>query len=121
MLTYGAMVPEALRAAEQLTSDGAGEVMVLDLRTLKPFDSDAIIAAVAATNRVLIVHEGWRTGGFGAELAAVIAERAFHLLDAPVVRLTAPDCPIPFAPELEKAYRPSAGKIYDALVELLEY
>ena len=121
VLTYGAMVPEALRAAAQLTTEGVGEVMVLDLRTLKPFDSDAIIAAVAATNRVLIVHEGWRTGGFGAELAAVIAERAFHLLDAPVVRLTAPDCPIPFAPELEKAYRPSAGKIYDALVELLEY
>ena len=121
VLTYGAMVHEALHAAEQVSADDGGEVMVLDLRTLKPFDTDAILAAVASTGRVLIVHEGWRTGGFGAELAAVVAERAFHLLDAPVWRLTAPDCPVPFAPELEKAYRPSAEKIHDALVELLEY
>ncbi|TAN35989.1 MAG: alpha-ketoacid dehydrogenase subunit beta [Verrucomicrobia bacterium] len=121
VLTYGAMVHEALRAAEQLAAEDVGEVMVLDLRTLKPLDTDAIVAAVAATNRVLIVHEGWHTSGFGAELAAVVAERAFHLLDAPVGRLTAPDCPIPFAPELEKAYRPDAEKIHKALVELLEY
>jgi 2-oxoisovalerate dehydrogenase E1 component beta subunit len=121
VLTYGAMVHEALRATEQLATEEVGEVMVLDLRTLKPLDTDAIVAAVAATNRVLIVHEGWHTGGFGAELAAVVAERAFHLLDAPVGRLTAPDCPIPFAPDLEKAYRPNAEKIHAALVELLEH
>ena len=121
VLTYGAMVHEALHAAEQVAVEEGGEVMVLDLRSLKPFDTDAILAAVATTNRVLIVHEGWRTGGFGAELAAVVAERAFHLLDAPIWRLTAPDCPVPFAPELEKAYRPNAEKIHDALVELLEY
>ena len=121
VLTYGAMVHEALRAAEQVEQEGAGTVMVLDLRTLKPLDTDAILAAVAATNRVLIVHEGWRTGGFGAELAALVAERAFHLLDAPVTRLTAPDMPVPFAPELEKAYRPGADTIRAALLDLLEY
>ena len=121
VLTYGAMVHEALRAAEQVEQEGAGTVMVLDLRTLKPLDTDAVLAAVAATNRVLIVHEGWRTGGFGAELAALVAERAFHLLDAPVVRLTAPDVPVPFAPELERAYRPGADTIHAALLELLDY
>jgi len=121
VLTYGAMVHEALRAAELVHAEDGSEVMVLDLRTLRPLDTDSILAAVAATNRVLIVHEGWHTGGFGAEIAALVAERAFHLLDAPVWRLTAPDCPVPFAQELEKAYRPNAEKIRDALLELLEH
>jgi pyruvate/2-oxoglutarate/acetoin dehydrogenase E1 component len=95
--------------------------MVVDMRTLKPFDTDTLVAAVAATNRVLIVHEGWRTCGFGSELAATVAEHAFHLLDAPVRRLTAPDCPVPFAPELERAYRPDAAAIEEHLLELIEY
>lgn len=120
VLTYGAMVHEAVHAATRLGAQGC-EVMVVDMRTLKPYDEDAIIAAVAATNRVLVVHEGWRTCGFGAELSAVVAERAFHLLDAPVMRLTAPDVPVPCAPELEAAYRPNADKIEKALVELIEY
>jgi len=121
VLTYGAMVHEAVRAAERLRAEHGYEVLVLDLRTLKPYDEEAVLSAVAATSRVLVLHEGWRTGGFGAELAALVAEKAFHLLDAPVARLTAPDCPIPFAPELEAAYRPTAEKIEKALVELIEY
>ena len=121
VLTYGAMVHEALRAAEQLASDGGYEVMVVDLRTLKPYDADTVLTAVAATNRVLIAHEGWRTNGFGAELSALVADRAFHLLDAPVRRVAAPDVPVPFAPELENAYRPNADKIATALLELMEY
>lgn len=121
VLTYGAMVHEAMRAAERLSIEQGFEVMVIDMRTLKPYDEDAVIAAAAATNRVLIVHEGWRTCGFGAELAALVAERAFHLLDAPVRRVTAPDVPVPYAPELEAAYRPNADKIEKALVELIEY
>ncbi len=121
ILTYGAMVHESLRAAEKVADDEGYAVMVVDLRTLKPYDSDTIVAAVAATNRVMVVHEGWRTGGFGAELAAMVTEKAFHLLDAPVRRVTAPDMPVPFAPELEKAYRPDAEKIAAALVELIEY
>jgi 2-oxoisovalerate dehydrogenase E1 component beta subunit len=120
VITYGAMVHEAVRAATRLAAQGY-EVMVVDMRTLKPYDEDAIVAAAAATNRVLIVHEGWRTCGFGAELAALVAERAFHLLDAPVMRVTAPDVPVPYAPELENAYRPNAEKIEKALVELIEY
>ncbi len=121
VLTYGAMVHEAMRAAERLAQDTEYQVMVVDMRTLKPYDADAVVASVAATNRVLIVHEGWRTCGFGAELAALVAEKAFHLLDAPVRRLTAPDCPVPFAPELERAYRPGSESIEQALIELIEY
>lgn len=121
VLTYGAMVHESLKAAAKLASEQGYEVMVVDMRTLKPYDTDTILAAVAATNRVMVVHEGWRTNGFGAELAAVVAERAFHLLDAPVKRVTAPDVPIPFAPELENAYRPNAEKIATELVDLIEY
>lgn len=121
VLTYGAMVHEAIRAAERIEHGSEYSVMVVDMRTLKPYDADTVIAAVAATNRVLVVHEGCRTCGFGAELAALVAERAFHLLDAPVKRLTAPDCPVPFAPELEQAFRPNAAKIEEALLELIEY
>jgi pyruvate/2-oxoglutarate/acetoin dehydrogenase E1 component len=121
VLTYGAMVHESLKAAEKLASDEGYEVMVVDMRTLKPYDVDTVVAAVATTNRAMVVHESWRTNGFGAELAAVVAEKAFHLLDAPVQRVTAPDVPIPFAPELENAYRPNAEKIAGALVELIEY
>ena len=121
VVTYGAMVHEAIRAADQVRSEYGYEVLVLDLRTLKPYDEESILAAVAATSRALVVHEGWRTSGFGAELAAQISEKAFHLLDAPVSRVTAPDVPVPFAPELEAAYRPNAEKIAQALVELIEY
>ena len=121
VLTYGAMVHEAIRAAEHLATEVGYGVMVVDMRTLKPYDTDTVLSAVAATGRVLIVHEGWRTSGFGAELAAVVGERAFHLLDAPIRRLTAPDVPIPFSPELENAYRPNSEKIEAALVDLIEY
>jgi pyruvate/2-oxoglutarate/acetoin dehydrogenase E1 component len=121
VLTYGAMVHEAMRAAERIEQDAEYSVMVVDMRTLKPYDRDTIIAAVAATNRVLVLHEGCRTCGFGAELAALVAEQAFHLLDAPVRRLTAPDCPVPFAPELEQAFRPGVDDIEQALLELIEY
>lgn len=121
VLTYGAMVHEAMRAAERIEHEAGYTVMVVDMRTLKPYDVDTVISAVAATNRVLVVHEGWRTCGFGAELSALVAEQAFHLLDAPVRRLTAPDCPVPFAPELERAYRPNSDSIERALIELIEY
>ncbi|MFH0953315.1 MAG: alpha-ketoacid dehydrogenase subunit beta [Verrucomicrobiota bacterium] len=121
VLTYGAMVHESLHAAERLAADEGYEVMVVDMRTLKPYDADSVMAAVAATNRVLVVHEGWKTCGFGAELAAMVSERGFHLLDAPVRRVAAPDIPVPFAPELEKVYRPNAERIANALVELIEY
>ncbi|MDA0990324.1 MAG: alpha-ketoacid dehydrogenase subunit beta [Verrucomicrobia bacterium] len=121
ILTYGAMVNESLAAAERIADEDGIHTTVVDMRTLKPYDTDTIMAAVTATSRVLIVHEGWHTCGFGAELAAFVAEHAFHLLDAPVRRLTAPDVPVPFAPELEKHYRPNADSIYEALIDLVEY
>ena len=121
VLTYGAMVHECMTAADRVLADTGCEVMVVDLRSLKPLDVDAVVSAAASTSRVLVVHEGWRTCGFGAEIAALVAEQAFHLLDAPVRRLTAPDCPVPFAPELEQVYRPNADRIQAALVELIEY
>lgn len=121
VITYGAMVHASLEAAEEVASEEGYEVMVLDLRTLKPYDRDAVLAAVAATNRVMVVHEAWRTAGFGAEILAFISEQAFHLLDAPPVRVTAPDVPVPFAPSLEAAYRPNAARIRRELVNLIEY
>ena len=121
VLTYGAMVHEAVRAAERIELEHGYGVMVVDLRTLKPLDADTVLSSVAATNRVLVAHEGCRTCGFGAEVAALVAEQAFHLLDAPVRRLTAPDCPVPFAPELERAFRPDAAAMEHALLELIEY
>lgn len=121
VITYGAMVHEALQAADELTAEQGYDVMVLDLRTLKPYDRDAVLAAAAATNRVMVVHEAWRTCGYGAEIVAFVAEQVFHLLDAPPVRVTAPDVPIPFAPSLEAAYRPSVGKIKRELLNLIEY
>ncbi|HMO03347.1 MAG TPA: transketolase C-terminal domain-containing protein [Kiritimatiellia bacterium] len=119
VVTYGAMVHTAIHAAETVAHETGAEVMVLDLRSLKPLDTQAILAA-AATGRVLVLHEAWRTCGLGAEVAALIAEQAFHHLDAPVRRLTAPDCPVPFAPELEAAYRPDEPTVTEALLDLLE-
>ncbi len=121
VITYGGMVPECLRAARRLAADHGYEVTVVDLRSLKPYDKETVMAAVAATGRVLIVHEGWHTCGFGAELAAFIAENVLHLLDAPIRRLTAPDSPVPFSPVLEERYRPNAARVADALLDLIRY
>ncbi|MCF7973015.1 MAG: alpha-ketoacid dehydrogenase subunit beta [Phycisphaerae bacterium] len=120
VITYGAMVHEALRAVSELHVTEGYEVMVVDLRSLKPYDLDTILAATAATSRVLVVSEGWRTCGYAAEIATAINESAFHLLDAPVHRLTAPDVPVPFAKSLEDRYRPAAADIVKALRDLIE-
>ena len=121
VITYGAMVHESVQAAERIEREHGFEVMVVDLRSIKPYDKDSILAAVSVTNRVLIAHEAWQTGGFGAEIAAFIAQNAFHLLDAPIHRVGAPDIPIPFAQVLEKAYRPDAARIEKALMDLIEH
>jgi len=120
IIAYAAMVQEAVLAADELGRAGHS-VAVLDLRTLKPLDEAAILASAARTGKVLIVHEAVRTCGVGAEVAALIAERAFDQLDAPVVRLAAPDAPVPYSPPLEDAYRPNAAKILAAARELLAY
>jgi 2-oxoisovalerate dehydrogenase E1 component beta subunit len=120
IVTYGAQVREALAAAERLSTDGI-ECDVLDLRTLKPLDVDAILSTARKTGKVLIVHAANRLAGIGAELAAMIADEAFEWLDAPVRRLCGLDTPVPFSPPLEDAYRPNADKIYEAGRELAAY
>ena len=120
IVTYGAMVHESIAAAERLAREGA-ECEVVDLRTLSPLDRDTVLASVRRTTRALVVHEAHLTGGFGAEVAALIAEHAFDALDAPVSRVGALDVPVPFSPPLEDAVLPSSQKIYDAAVRVLEY
>ena len=97
------------------------EVEVIDLRTLLPFDKDAVFASVEKTSRALIVHEDVKTLGIGAELSAVIMEERFDRLDAPVLRVTYPDTHSPFAQALEQANLPNATKIVDALRKLAAY
>jgi 2-oxoisovalerate dehydrogenase E1 component len=120
VVTYGIGVRWALEAVETLAGDGAGDVEVIDLRTLRPWDSATVLASVERTGRALVLHEAPRTGGFGAELAAVIAERAFSHLDAPVVRVGSTDTPVPFSRHLE-ALHSARGRLLPALRSLLAY
>lgn len=120
IITYGAMVQEALGAAEELAAEGA-DIEVLDLRTLKPLDEAAILATAKKTGKVLIVHEAHLTCGVGAEVAALISQHAFEDLDGPITRLAAPDVPVPYSPPLEDAYRPDRAKIIAAARKLLAY
>ena len=121
VVTYGLTLHYALQAAETLAEEGR-EVEVIDLRTLRPLDTETVLESVRKTSRALIVHEDTATGGIGGELSACITEGAFGDLDAPVMRCTGPDVPpMPFAPTLEAAYMPTADKIADALRKLLAY
>jgi 2-oxoisovalerate dehydrogenase E1 component beta subunit len=114
VISYGSMVHAALEAAEALQQEGIS-VEVVDIRTLVPFDEETVLASVAKTNRCVIAHEAVLTGGFGGEIAARIAEKAFGRLDAPVRRVAAFDSVTPFAPTLEKAVLPSAAEIVEAV------
>ena len=120
ILTYGAMVWTALDAARTLEAEGI-DAEVVDLRTLFPLDEEAILASVGKTNKAIVLHEATRTGGIGAEVAAVIAERCFESLDAPLVRVTAPDTPVPFSPPLEDFFLPNADKVCRAARALAGY
>src|ERR1700730_9692280 len=120
LLTYGAMVQPSLEAADRLSKDGV-EVEVIDLRTLLPFDKNAILRSVEKTNRAMVVHEDVKTLGIGAELSAVIMEEKFDALDAPVMRVTYPDTHCPFSNVLEAFNLPDADKIATALRKLAEY
>jgi pyruvate/2-oxoglutarate/acetoin dehydrogenase E1 component len=88
---------------------------------VQPWDKDAVLESVRKTSKVLVLHEDTRTGGFGAEIAATIAEEAFESLDAPLKRITAPDTPVPFSPPLEKAYIPQVDTVVAGLRELAAY
>ena len=118
IVAYSAMVHEALAVAEEMAGEGA-ELEVVDLRSVKPLDTDTIIASVARTGRVLCVGEAFPWGGVTAEVVARIASEAFHLLDAPPQRLNAKDTPIPFHPNLWATHRPTARSIAEAVRNLL--
>jgi 2-oxoisovalerate dehydrogenase E1 component len=118
IVATSSMVPRALAAAELLAREGI-EIEVVDPRTLKPLDEEAILASVHKTNRLLIVHEAWRSGGFGAEVAAMVVEKGFDDLDAPIARVGALDTPMPYNDELERAVIPSQDRIVEALRALL--
>ena len=118
VVATSAMVPRALSAATVLERDGIS-VEVVDPRTLQPLDEEAILASVRKTNRLLIVHEAWVRGGFGAEVAATVVDKAFDYLDAPVARLGAPHTPMPYNDRLELEVIPSQERIVDAIRALL--
>ncbi len=115
IVTWGAMVPRCEAAAEGFSAD------VIDLRTLNPWDRDAVLESVRRTHRCLIVHEDLRTGGFGAEIAAVVADEAFLDLDAPVARVTMPDIPSPHHPTLLEAAVPSVARIRAEIERLVGF
>jgi 2-oxoisovalerate dehydrogenase E1 component beta subunit len=117
VITWGAMVYTAEEAARAV--DAAVEIV--DLRTVMPWDKQAVLDSVRKTSKVLVLHEDTRSGGFGGEIAATIAEEAFEDLDAPVKRLAAPDTPVPFSPVLEKAFIPQVDDVTRALKELIQY
>ena len=120
IITYAAMLQVALEAAAAAEADGI-DVEVLDLRTLLPLDQEAILATAGKTGKVIVLHEATLTGGPGGEVAALIAERAFEYLDAPVVRIAPPDTPVPYSPPLEDYFLPNAGKVGKAIRALYDY
>jgi pyruvate/2-oxoglutarate/acetoin dehydrogenase E1 component len=118
IVAWSLMVHKALAAAAALAKEGI-KAEVLDLRTLAPLDKDAILKSVGKTGKLVIVHEAVKTSGFGGEIAAIVVDEGFDLLDAPIKRVTAPDTPIPFSPSLEGAFMPNEEKIISAVKELI--
>lgn len=118
LVTYSAMLHEALAVAEELSGEGF-EIEVVDLRSVKPLDTDTIMASVARTGRLLCVGEAWPWGGVTAEVVARVAAEGFSLLDAPPLRLNSKDTPIPYHPRLWAAHRPTASSIARAARDLL--
>ncbi len=121
VITYSATLWKALEAAEIMQAEDGVSVEVVDLRTLLPLDDEAIIETVRKTNRVLIVHEDTRTGGIAGEITARISETCFEWLDAPVLRVTAADVPLPYSPPLEDYVLPQTSDIVRALRRIVAY
>ena len=120
VITYGAMVWTALEAADRLAAENIS-LEVVDLRTLLPYDEQCVLTSVRKCGKVVLLHEDTRVGGMAGELAAMIAEKAFEDLDGPIVRVTAPDTPVPFSPPLEECFLPNVQKIADAARQLAAY
>jgi 2-oxoisovalerate dehydrogenase E1 component len=121
VLTYGAVVPRALQAAQKLHRDAGVDVELIDLRSLTPYDWEAIAESVKKTNRVIVAHEDMLSWGYGAEIAARIADELFHDLDAPVRRVAAMDTFVAYQPVLEDAILPQPEDLYRAMQELAAF
>jgi len=121
LITYGAVVPRALQAAQRAERENGVSVELIDLRTLSPYDWEAIATSVAKTNRVIVAHEDMLSWGYGAEIAARIADELFDQLDAPVRRVAAKDTFVAYQPLLEDEILPQAEDVYKAIVQLAEY
>ncbi|RPH45497.1 MAG: alpha-ketoacid dehydrogenase subunit beta [Planctomycetota bacterium] len=119
VITYGPMVHAALAAAETLTRDGI-ELEVVDLRSLAPMDEELILSTVAKTHRAIVLHEDAKRGGVGAEVAAILAEKAIYDLEGPILRVAAADMPSPYSPPLEKAYLPGPDDVVKAARTLMK-
>lgn len=120
VITYGAMVHLALEAAAALANEGI-DLEVVDLRTLVPLDKERILDSVKKTSKAILLHEDVRTGGMAGELAALIAEEAFEYLDGPIMRITAPDTPVPYSPPLEEFFLPKTSDIIRVARRLAAY
>jgi 2-oxoisovalerate dehydrogenase E1 component beta subunit len=120
IVTYGAMLWVALEAAGKLAEEGAS-VEVVDLRTLLPLDRETILQSVKKTSKVLLVHEDTRTAGMAGELSVSITDSVFEYLDGPILRVTAPDTPVPFSPPLEEAFLPNVSKVLEKARWLYRY
>jgi 2-oxoisovalerate dehydrogenase E1 component beta subunit len=120
IVAYGAMVWTAIETAEELAREGAS-VEVIDLRTLLPLDRDTVAQSVKKTSKVLLVHEDTRTAGLAGELAVSLTETVFEYLDGPILRVTAPDTPVPYSPPLEEAFLPNTNKVMEKARWLLQY
>jgi 2-oxoisovalerate dehydrogenase E1 component beta subunit len=120
VITYGAMVYVALEAAQRLIEEGIS-LEVIDLRSLLPIDRETILESVRRNNKVFILHEDTRTGGIAGEIAAIICEEAFEYLDAPVLRIAAPDTPVPYSPPLEQFFLPKVSDVLNMARKLASY
>ncbi len=120
VLTYGAMVYVALDAAAELVREGI-DLEVVDLRTLLPLDKDLVLESVKRNSKVFVLHEDTRTGGIAGEICAIINEEAFEYLDGPVLRVTAPDTPVPFSPPLEEYFLPKVSDVLEMARRLARY
>lgn len=120
IISYAAMAHTSMEAAEQLAKEGI-HAEVIDLRTLLPLDRETILNSLKKTNKLLVVHEDTRTGGIAGEIAALVCESAFEELDGPIMRVTAPDTPVPYSPPLEERFLPNVEKVVAAARELAKY
>jgi len=120
IITYGAMVYVARDAADELAKDGIS-AEIIDLRTVYPLDEETILASVRKTSKAILLHEDILSGGIGGEIAARIAEKAFESLDGPVIRIAAPDTPVPYSPSLEEAFLPKVSQVVEKARQLCGY